>query len=358
LNSTRSVTILIPAYNPDNKLTELVKNILNEGFQKIIIVNDGSKQECQPIFNSLQNINECTILEHEVNQGKGQALKTAFAYFLDHFVDSLGLVTVDADGQHAVEDMKKVAERLCERPDSLVLGVRDFSAEDIPFRSRFGNVLTKGVARFACGINISDTQTGLRGIPTRFIKKLLDVRGQRYEFEMNMLVECKTNNIDIEEVNIQTIYIEENESSHFNPIVDSIKIYSVFLKFAVSSALSFGLDVLLFALFVMLLNGMFVDTYIILATIFARVLSALFNFTVNRKVVFKSAAPNAIIKYFTLAIVQMLASAIAVYLIFEMIGFGEVGIKIVVDFMLFLASFVIQREWVFKKKVKLGVYSD
>ena len=209
--------------------------------------------------------------------------------------------------------------------------------------------MTKGVARFVCGINISDTQTGLRGIPTRFIEKLIDVRGQRYEFEMNMLVECKPNNIDIEEVKIQTIYIEENESSHFNPIVDSIKIYSVFLKFAASSALSFGLDVLLFALFVMILNGVFVETYIIIATILARVLSALFNFTVNRNVVFKSAAPNSIIKYFALAVVQMLASALLVYFVFEMIGFGEVGIKIIVDFLLFLASFVIQREWVFKK---------
>ncbi|WP_078378792.1 bifunctional glycosyltransferase family 2/GtrA family protein [Sutcliffiella halmapala] len=354
MNSTRSVTILIPAYNPDNKLTELVKNIVNEGFQKILIVNDGSKQECQDIFDSLKDIKECTVIEHEVNQGKGQALKTAFSYFLDHSVDSLGLVTVDADGQHAVEDMKKVAKRLCERPDSLVLGVRDFSADDIPFRSRFGNILTKGVARFACGINISDTQTGLRGIPTHFIKKLIHVGGQRYEFEMNMLIECKTNNINIEEVSIQTIYIEENESSHFNPIIDSIKIYSVFLKFAVSSGLSFGLDVLLFALFVMILNGVFIDTYIIFATIFARVLSALFNFTVNRKVVFKSTAPNAIMKYFTLAIGQMLASALLVYLTFQFIGYGEVGIKIIVDFMLFLASFVIQREWVFKKKVELG----
>ncbi|QFT90749.1 N-glycosyltransferase [Bacillus sp. THAF10] len=355
MHSLSSVGVLIPAYNPDGKLPELVNSIVKEGFDRIIVVNDGSNSECDQIFSSLTNISECTILKHEVNKGKGQALKTAFAYFLDTFADSPGLVTVDADGQHAVKDMKKVAKRLCERPESLVLGVRDFSGEDIPFRSRFGNVLTKGVARFACGLKISDTQTGLRGIPVRFLEKLLHVGGQRYEFEMNMLLECKANDIDIEEVTIETIYIEENKSSHFNPIIDSIKIYSVFLKFAVSSALSFGLDVLLFALFVMLLNGVFVDTYIIYATILARVLSALFNFMVNRNVVFKSASPRAMVKYFILAVGQMLTSAAAVYLIFQLIGFGEVGIKVIVDFLLFLMSFVIQREWVFKRQqIKIG----
>lgn len=354
LISENRVTVLIPAYNPDFKLTELVNNIVKKGFQHILVVNDGSKKECAPIFDKLKKIKQCTVLEHEVNSGKGQALKTAFSYFLDKFPTNLGLVTVDADGQHAVDDVEKVSQRLCECPESLVLGVRDFSSDDIPFRSRFGNVLTKGVARFACGINISDTQTGLRGIPSHFVKKLLHVSGQRYEFEMNMLVECKPNNVPIEEVKIQTIYIEENESSHFNPIKDSIRIYAVFLKFAFSSALSFILDIALFALFVMILNGILIESYIIVATIVARVLSALFNYTVNRKMVFKSSSPNTLLKYFTLAVAQMLASAGGVFLIYQAIGFGEVGIKVFVDGILFLISYVIQREWVFKRKYELG----
>ncbi|WP_339148077.1 MULTISPECIES: bifunctional glycosyltransferase family 2/GtrA family protein [unclassified Sutcliffiella] len=352
--SDNRVTVLIPAYNPDYKLMELVKKIVKKGFQQILIVNDGSKSECEPIFNQIKKIEQCTILEHDVNYGKGQALKTAFSYFLDTFPDNLGLVTVDADGQHAVEDVEKVSQRLRECPDCLVLGVRDFSGEDIPFRSRFGNMLTKGVARFACGIKITDTQTGLRGIPSHFVRKLLSVAGQRYEFEMNMLVECKPNNVEIEEVKIQTIYIEENESSHFNPIKDSIRIYAVFLKFAFSSALSFILDIALFALFVMILNGIFIESYIIIATVIARVLSALFNYTVNRKVVFKSTSSHTLIKYFALAVAQMLASAGGVFLIYEAIGFGEVGIKVIVDGILFLISYVIQREWVFKRKYELG----
>ncbi len=352
--SDNRVTVLIPAYNPDNKLMELVTRIVKKGFQQILIVNDGSEKECAPIFEQLKKIQQCTVLEHDVNYGKGQALKTAFSYFLDKYPNNLGLVTVDADGQHAVEDVEKVSQRLCECPQSLVLGVRDFSGRDIPLRSRFGNELTKGVARLACGMKISDTQTGLRGIPAHFVRKLLSVAGQRYEFEMNMLVECKPNNVTIEEVKIQTIYIEENESSHFNPIKDSIRIYAVFLKFAFSSALSFILDIALFALFVMILNGIFIESYIIIATILARVLSGLFNYTVNRKVVFKSTSSNALVKYFILAVAQMLASAGGVYLIYAAIGFGEVGIKVVVDGILFLISYFIQREWVFKRKYELG----
>lgn len=353
MTNPNGVTVLIPAYNPDEQLIKLIRDIVKEGFKQILVVNDGSKPECASIFKKIKEWKECTLLEHQVNKGKGQALKTAFSHFLNTSPHSVGLVTLDADGQHAVEDMKKVAIRLCERPESLVLGVRNFSANDIPFRSKFGNVLTKNIARFACGMNISDTQTGLRGIPAHFIQKLIHVTGQRYEFEMNMLMECKPNNIEIEEVKIQTIYLEDNKSSHFKPIRDSIKIYATFLKFALSSVLSFGLDILLFALFVMMLNGVFVESYIILATVLSRVLSSLFNFTVNRKVVFKSTSSYAIVKYFSLSIAQMLVSAGGVYLIFEVVGFGEVGIKIVVDGLLFLASYVIQREWVFKKKYQV-----
>ncbi|MGD6776414.1 glycosyltransferase [Sutcliffiella horikoshii] len=353
MTSPNGVTVLIPAYNPDEQLIRLIRDIVKEGFKQILVVNDGSKPECDSIFNKIKEWKECTLLEHQVNKGKGQALKTAFLHFINTSPNAVGLVTLDADGQHAVEDMKKVASRLCERPESLVLGVRNFSADDIPFRSKFGNVLTKNIARFACGMQISDTQTGLRGIPAHFIQKLIHVAGQRYEFEMNMLMECKPNNIEIEEVEIQTIYLEENNSSHFKPIRDSIKIYATFLKFALSSVLSFGLDILLFALFVMMLNGVFVESYIILATVLSRVLSSLFNFTVNRKVVFKSTSSYAIVKYFSLSIAQMLASAGGVYLIFAVVGFGEVGIKVVVDGLLFLASYVIQREWVFKKKYQV-----
>jgi glycosyltransferase involved in cell wall biosynthesis len=343
-----NVVILIPAYNPDEKLLKLVDEIILADFKQMIIVNDGSKAECDDLFQTLAKKDECILLKHAVNLGKGRALKTGFNHFLNHFDEAIGVVTVDADGQHSVHDMKKVAEKLQQRPKSLVLGVRDFSAENIPFRSRFGNIVTRKVFNLACGVKITDTQTGLRGISCSFLRELMNVNGDRFEYEMNMLLECKANQVAIEEVDIETIYIEENKSSHFNPVMDSIKIYSLFLKYAFSSLFSFGLDILLFAFFAILLKEHLPLYFIIVATIGARVLSSIVNYTLNKNLVFKSNSKNTLIKYYVLSVSQMFASSFAVYLLYLLIGDGEVAIKIVVDGLLFLVSFYIQRVWVFK----------
>lgn len=222
------VAIIIPAYKPDKKLRILVDQLIKENFKNIIVVNDGSGATGKKEFEYIESLKECTVLNHAVNLGKGRGLKTAFNYFLNHFEDNKGVITVDADGQHLVDDIKKVANKLIEKPNHLILGVRDFSSKNIPFRSRFGNIVTKFVFNLATGIKISDTQTGLRGIPTYFLKQILTVNGERYEFEMNMLLECKELGIPIEEVDIETVYINDNESSHFNPLLDSIRIYSLF----------------------------------------------------------------------------------------------------------------------------------
>ncbi|MBP3950216.1 bifunctional glycosyltransferase family 2/GtrA family protein [Bacillus suaedae] len=348
--------ILIPSYNPDGKLEKLIHEIISAKFSKIVVINDGSAVETEIIFDTISKLDEVKVISHSVNQGKGRALKTGFDYIKTNFPHH-GTVTVDADGQHAVKDIIKTATKLQDSPESLILGVRDFSGDDIPARSRFGNNLTKVVVKLTLGISITDTQTGLRGIPYAMLGSLLSVKGERYEYEMNMILECKNQNILIEEVPIETIYIEENESSHFNPIVDSIKIYSVFLKFISSSLLSFGVDILLFTVFSMLFKDLYPVEFILIATVAARVLSSLFNYLMNRKVVFKSNSQNTLIKYYSLSVVQMLTSALLVYAGYQLIGSGEVAIKIVVDSILFLISYVIQRDWVFKSKSKSKNYS-
>ncbi|MEH7381379.1 bifunctional glycosyltransferase family 2/GtrA family protein [Bacillus sp. JJ1533] len=350
MTNFEKVTILIPAYNPDTKLLQLVKDIKQANFNQIIIVNDGSLPDSTQIFDALIDTEGCVILKHGVNLGKGRALKTGFNHFLNHHTESVGVITIDADGQHSVEDMKKIAKQLINDPYSLVLGVRDFSAENIPFRSRFGNVLTRNVFRFIGGIKVTDTQTGLRGIPKHFIKDLMNVSGERFEFEMNMLLECKAKQINIEEVGIETIYIEENKSSHFNPIVDSIKIYTVFIKYAFSSLFSFGLDIFLFTIFSILLKELIPIYFIFVATIGARILSSLFNYTVNKNIVFKSNSKYTLYKYYFLSICQMLVSSYGVYLLYLTFGDGEVVIKIIVDTLLFVISFYIQRVWVFNNQ--------
>lgn len=351
MTSLESITIIIPALNPDNKLIDLVQKLKASSFQEIVIVNDGSTHSCSSIFEILKN--SCTILEHPVNLGKGRALKTAFSYFLQKHKSSPGVITVDSDGQHDIEDIKKVASEMISKPDSLILGVRQFNGGKIPFRSRFGNQLTKKVLALASGLRLSDTQTGLRGIPSPFLQQLLDVKGDRFEYEMNMLLQCKPNKVSIQEVSIQTIYIEENRSSHFQPVKDSLKIYSVFFKYSISSLSSFGIDIILFYFLSHFLKGMFPHTFIVLATIGARILSALFNYSMNRNAVFHLHNKSTMSKYFVLVIAQMLFSGFASTLFYYVLGKkGEVLIKIAVDTILFFGSYSIQKKWVFASKIK------
>ncbi|SDH18461.1 Glycosyltransferase involved in cell wall bisynthesis [Alteribacillus persepolensis] len=347
----RDVSVVIPAFNPDSTVIELAERLMTLGFKDIIVINDGSTKQHNDIFDKLSGFSACTVLTHSENLGKGRALKTAFSFYKDNYPNGLGMVTADADGQHAPKDIKRIADELAKHPSRLILGVRDFSGEKIPLRSRFGNVLTKMVVTMAAGMKIADTQTGLRGISRSFAEKLLDIKGDRYEFEMKMILACRTHDVPISQVAIDTIYINDNESSHFHPILDSIKIYYVFLRFLFSSLASFVVDVLLFAVFVLMLKPLLPMSYIIVATVLARVLSSLFNYIINRNIVFKSYqyTKRTLIKYYVLAAAQMSASAGGVYVLYHSLGGPEVLIKIAVDSLLFLFSFYMQRQWVFRK---------
>jgi len=233
----KDICILIPAYNPGELLVQLVSSLIKAGFSHIIVVNDGSIAECVPIFERIKKMEQCHLLRHAVNLGKGRALKTGLNYFLINFPNSPGIITCDADGQHQVEDVVKVVKVLQDNPDSLIIGVRDFD-KDVPLLSKFGNVITRSIFFFLVGKYLSDTQTGLRGIPVGFMPMLILLDGEGYEFEMNMLIASKTQNISTIEERISTIYIDNNRLSHFNPLLDSMKIYFLLLRFFFSSILA------------------------------------------------------------------------------------------------------------------------
>ena len=345
----KDVAILIPAFNPDNRLLMLVNELIKFGAEDIIVVDDGSKVESKDIFEIIKTFKQCTVLQHAVNLGKGRALKTAFNYFLNHCKGFIGLVTVDADGQHKCEDIFKVVQMLQENPDSLILGTRNFNIRNIPLRSRVGNIITSKVFNFFSGINISDTQTGLRGISYNNILLMIKINGEKYEFEMNMLMECTQKAIDIKTVDIETIYIDENKSSHFNPVMDSLRIYAVFLKFIVSSFSSFFVDILSFVIFTKLFILIIPNYFILMSTIGSRIISSAFNYTVNRKAVFsfKSYKGNTVAKYYMLSLIQMCISALGVSFLYNQFHQGEVVIKMIVDSLLFVTSFRVQRDWVF-----------
>ena len=343
------VCVIIPAYNPDEALfLKFAKEVLNN-FSKIVVVNDGSKEEYNSTFEKIANLDErIQVLKHSVNMGKGRALKTAFNYVLNEYPDCIGVVAADCDGQHGIEDVIKLSEELKAHPSSLILGVRDFNKEDVPFKSRYGNKITRLIFKLFIGLSIKDTQTGLRALSRDLMKTFLTTNGERYEYETNMLIECKQENISIEQVPISTIYIEKNQTSKFNPIKDSLSIYKLFGKYIISAISSFVIDVILFNIFLLLLNKYEVPNSIIIATVVARILSSLYNFKINAKMVFKNMTNKSLIRYIILVIIQMLISAFGVNYLATIIPINVTIIKIVVDIIIFMVNFVVQREFVFK----------
>ena len=348
-----SVTIIIPSLNPDEKLVQVVEGLIEKGFKDVVLVNDGSDENHMWPFETVDKYEQCHILHHEVNKGKGRALKTAFEYCLENRKDIAGVVTVDGDNQHTPSDIYACAEKMKELKNHIVLGVRDFSGDHVPPKSKFGNNMTKFVFKTFCGLKISDTQTGLRAIPYEYLKIMTEIKGERFEYETNMLLEMKTYSIPYTEVGIETIYIEENASTHFNPIKDSIKIYGVILKFLASSVMSSVIDIVAFAILNLLCSSFEPAIQIFIATAGARVISSIFNYTMNRKAVFKSKASvkGSLVRYYVLCVCQMLVSYGLVWAVTYLLGLGNVlrvVAKAVIDVVLFMISFRIQRAWVFK----------
>lgn len=350
----REIPIVIPSYEPDDKLILLLKQLTRAGFAHIVLVDDGSGGAYEHYFQAAEETYHCRVLRHAVNQGKGRALKTAFHDCLQRFPEMPGVVTADSDGQHTPECILACAEALAENPGSLILGCRCFEGEDVPARSEFGNKCTRVVMRYLTGITVSDTQTGLRGIPADFMRQLLTVKGERFEFETNMLLETKNRRVSIVEVPIRTVYIEENKTSHFNPVKDSVRIYMIFGKFLFSSLSSSVVDLALFSIFCYFLKQVNWKgvSYITVATVAARVMSAVYNYSLNYKVVFQSESSvgKTFPKYAALAVIQMGLSAFLVNLLYPHFGGAEVLVKVPVDVILFFLSFVIQREFVYKEK--------
>lgn len=353
-----NAVVILPSLNPDEKMVDTVRRLLAEGFRDIVVVDDGSKEECKHFFAEADAYPEVTVLTHEVNRGKGRAMKTAFEYVLKNRRDVSGVVTVDGDGQHLPKDIRNCVKRMEELGDRVVLGVRDFSNPLVPPRSRFGNNLTRGIFRLFLGIRISDTQTGLRAIPFRYLEMMLTVEGERYEYETNQLIVLKKKGILLDEVVIETIYIDDNQSSHFHPIRDSLKIYGVIFRYLASSLLSFLIDIVLFTILNIFLGATSLGSKLrlFLATGGARTVSSFANYSMNRKLVFRSEGPmgRSLVRYYTLCVLQAFASYILVYLLAEQVlglteGILESAVKFLVDITLFFVSYQIQKHWVFKK---------
>ena len=227
--------IIIPSLNPDEKLISLAEELIKTGNCRIIVVNDGSGAEHARIFQALGTYEKVTIIEHAVNLGKGAALKTAFAFCLEHFSGAPGVITADGDGQHTPEDILRIAEAMDKNPESIVLGVRAFSKSSTPIRSYIGNKTTNKVFNFLFHVDISDTQTGLRGIPAAELEWMLKIDGQRYDYELNILIQARRRAVRMIQIPIRIVYFDNNRGSHYRMFADSwliakIMLYNLFSK--------------------------------------------------------------------------------------------------------------------------------
>lgn len=342
----KDIFVVIPTLEPEQDIMGKFIKELKKEFENIIVINDGSSKIHDDFFDKLKS-DGIIVFKHYKNYGKGRALKNAFNYLLNEYENIKGVVTCDCDGQHSVKDIKKCAKSLLKNPEKLILGVRDFNKDYVPNKSKFGNKITRNIFKIFIGLNISDTQTGLRGISKELMETFIDLSGERYEYETNMLIDCKEESIEIEEVEIETIYLNSNVNSHFNPLRDSIMIYRLFMRYFAASFSSFILDIVLFLSVFSILE---INSKILAATILARIVSSIYNYIINSNLVFKNMNIKSLIKYYCLVIIQMLISGCFVTYLYNLLKLNVIVIKIVVDTLLWVINLVIQREIIFNNE--------
>lgn len=332
--------VVIPAYQPDDKLYNLIQTLSQTTDYPIIVVNDGSSADKAELFASLEPM--AKVLTHPENQGKGAAIKTALRYLYENYPADEGVITVDADGQHLPADIVRVAETWQRSPESIVLGSRRFTG-NVPFKSRAGNAITRFVFAVSTGVKVFDTQTGLRAFGVFRTPMMLAMKGDRYEYEINVLLYATRHRIPIQEVTIETVYIEDNKSSHFHPVRDAWRIYKMILLFVTSSLVAMLVDYVLVLLLSAFTQGM--AQSLLISVVGARIVSSLINYFINCKLVFENHSKSSIVRYYLLATVILLLNYALMAVVTALMPIA-VG-KLLVELVLYPLSFYLQRRFVF-----------
>jgi glycosyltransferase involved in cell wall biosynthesis len=340
-----SVVLVIPAYRPGAALPRLVSEARGEGgalFAGIVVVDDGSGAEFRPLFDGLH---EATVLRHAVNLGKGAALKTAFNHALLAWPEAAGIVTADADGQHTIGDILRVARHLAAHPAEVVLGVRGFDGA-VPLRSRVGNFITRGVFQLFTGLNLADTQTGLRGWPARYAPGALRLPINGYDFELECLLEARDGaEFRVTQLPIETIYEDGNRSSHFNPVRDSFRIYFVFARYCGASLTAALIDSAFFYL------AYHSTGWLAWSQVVGRLASLVIAFTLQRNLVFRSDASvmRSLVKYLSLVIVMGVVAFHLMRFLHLQVGVPVLAAKLMAEGTLFLVNFSLVRTFIFTR---------
>ena len=286
-NKKRAV-VLIPAYKPDERLIELTRELIVDNGLDVLLVDDGGQEKFAHIFEACKKLG-AEVAVHAVNMGKGRALKTGINAAMLKWPDMAGIVTADADGQHTPKDILRLIDALHAHPDKLVLGSRAFTG-NVPFKSLWGNRITRFVYALASGVKVGDTQTGLRALPVSSLPEMARIDGERYEYEMNVLLKLRDMGLGV---------------------------------FGFSALVSYAL---------------------------ARIVSSQVNYNLNKYTVFGGrGGKNSMVKYYVLCVAQGLLGAALVQLLPGVIPLSAAIIKIPVDLVLFMLSYFIQRDYVFNK---------
>ena len=336
------IILVIPCHRPSEYLPEIVATVLNDpsGPRAVVIVDDGNGPEAAPLLDRLAAIPGVTLLRHAVNMGVGAALKTGFQHALVTWPDAIGVVTADADAQHAAVDIVRVTSTLRENPARIVMGARQF--RNAPLRSRFGNELTVALFRLFTGHKLADTQTGLRGWPREACERNVHLAIDGFDYLLECLLTAREPFL---EVPIQTIYLDGNKSSHFNPITDSMRIYFVLLRYCGASIAAALVDSAVFY------PMYFTTGNLIVSQATARGVAALAIFALVRNVVFHSHARvfTSFAKFLALVIVSGLISYSLIGFLHQSLGLGVPIAKLMSESVLFIGNFAIQRVFIFAR---------
>lgn len=335
--------VLIPAYKPDMRLVSLVDELMAAELP-VIVVDDGSTAAQKGVFDALKE-RRIEVVRHAVNQGKGRALKTGFNHIMLEHSEVKGVVTADCDGQHTTKDILKVVDAFRTHPRCMIIGARRFTGR-IPARSLIGNKFTSGLFWFATGTHITDTQTGLRGFPMACLPEIMKLSGERYELEMNMLLSLRDWDMKPFEVPIETIYIDDNAGSHFNPLQDGLRILRQIIAYMCSSLASWLVDYGLYILLLLLPWRLPEEV----CHVAARVCSALLNFNINRKAVFRAeGGKRELIMYAAMVILTLCIGTPILGLLTRM-GWNALIAKILVDLVMFFFNYIVQRDVIFRRR--------
>lgn len=338
---------LIPVYEPETSFQPFLAAVKDSGLE-VVVVNDGSGPQYGTVFDQAKAYGY--VISYPENKGKGYALKTGTQYIVDHFPDAY-IVTMDADGQHTVQDAWRLLNEVKKDPSALWIGVRT-GLNKAPLPSRFGNALTRKATELVCGTDLQDTQSGLRAFDTKLARKLLKIDGDRYEYEMNEILDLSRWNIPIRQMPIETIYLNNNESSHFHRIKDSLRIYRQLLKFSASSLTCFCIDFILYSLLYLSLGFLNESARILWSNIPARIISSTVNYTINRKMVFSShnSVAKSALQYFLLAACILALNTLIITFLSETLGWNGLIAKICAELLCFIISFTVQKLWIFNRK--------